>query len=200
VRELPDFFRLTRVFSCEFAACCGTGRKLHLLYGVCACCALVAAYNASRMLLGLRCPVPAAHEMQQCRVVPIASRMCSRPLACRLLSVVRCLLHALPAACRLLRGVSRMLQTTCSRVAWCPLHAVFATLAVVYCMHVARCMLRHRSWLFAACCTKSGACCMFRVARCLICVAYFRCPLPVARCLLHGACSVACRGCSLHIA
>ena len=72
------------------------------------CCALVVECNASRMLQVVRCPLLVAHEMRQCRVCPVASRMCSRPLACRLLSVARCLLHALPGGCHLLRSVCRM--------------------------------------------------------------------------------------------
>ena len=96
--------------------------------------------DASRMLLVVRCPLLAAHEMRRGRVFPVASRMCSRPLACRLLSVARYPLDALPAGCCLLRGVCCLPHVALSPVALlsvvnglsqiprCPLHA--ATLPV----------------------------------------------------------------------
>ncbi len=40
------------------------------------CCALVVEDNAARMLLVVRCPLLAAHEMRQCRVFAVATRMC----------------------------------------------------------------------------------------------------------------------------
>ena len=52
------------------------------------CCALVVEYNAARMLLVVRCPLLAAHEMRRCRVFPVA---CARVL----LHVVCCLLHGI---------------------------------------------------------------------------------------------------------
>ncbi len=64
-------------------------------------------------------------------------------------------------------------------------------------LHVARCMLRHMSWLFTACCTKSGACFALRVARCTLfdvcCI--FLTAYSMLRCM--SFCCAACRGCSL---
>ncbi len=154
-------FVVPRVFSCVFAACCGTkGRILHLVCGVCAVLRTgCRVQNASRMLLVVRCPLPAAHGMRRCRVSPVAFRTCSRPLACRLLSDARCLLHALPVACRLLRGVSRMPQTAC-----CPLPGCLS---------------------FVACCLCNVVCGLLH-ARCPLHVASH---VVVVRCMLHEVCS-----------
>jgi hypothetical protein len=112
-----------------------------------------------------------------------------------MLSVVCCMRCPLPVPgcllCGFLCGICCMSQAAGVYFlpACFPFRAVFATLSVVSCMlPVARCKLRHMSWLFAACCTKSGACCALRDARCLICVACFS---------LHAACCAACRCCSL---
>jgi hypothetical protein len=103
-------------------------------------------------MLMVCCPLLAALEMRQCRMFPIASRMCSRPLAYRLQCDARCLL---PVVWRLLRGVSRMthvplLSLAMFRVVRCTLSVVFSTLFVVCCM------------LQAACCTLDAT---LRVAR-----------------------------------
>jgi hypothetical protein len=150
--------------------------------------------NASRMLL-VRCPLLAAHEMRPCRAFSVAPRMCSRPLACRLLSVARYRLHALPGlAVFCLVSVAVL---PCCLVALLPcslLPVVNGVFPIPRCMlHAARCplpvaccMLRCMWLLSAACCLKSGACCLLRVACRLLFAAY---------CPLHGACcpDVVCR-------
>ncbi len=70
-----------------FAACCGTGRMSHLVRRRCR-----VAHWLSSTMLGACCCLSAALR-QRC-VFTVASRMCSRPLACRVLSVARCLLQA----------------------------------------------------------------------------------------------------------
>jgi hypothetical protein len=156
------------------------------------CCALVVEYNASRMLLAVRCPLLAAHEMRQCRMFPIASRMCSRPLACRRLSDACCVLHALPVVCRLLRGVCRithvaLLSLAMLSVVRCTLSVVFSTLPVVRCMlHVACCLARCTSLLlFAAYCSLHGACCL-DVACCMLRVVCCISPAHVVSCAFSG--------------
>jgi hypothetical protein len=128
------------------------------------CCALVVEYNASRMLLLVRFALLAAHEMRRCRVFPVASRMCSRALARRLLSDARCLLHALPGLRRLLRGgccMPHVALLACwlvalfpvvnglSQIPRCPLHAALCCVAVV-------------RYIFP------GACCMLSVVGCTL--------------------------------
>jgi hypothetical protein len=56
-------FVLPRVFSCEFAACC-----IVLCEASVPCCALVVEYKAWPMLLVVRCPLLAAHEMRNAAV------------------------------------------------------------------------------------------------------------------------------------
>jgi hypothetical protein len=107
-------------------------------------------YNLSRMLLVVRCPLLAALEMRQCRAFPVASRMCSRPLACRLLSVAR-------SCCTL-------------PVTLCRVFAVFCAVSAVSRMpHVA-----------LACCLLSVARCRLSFPRCLWSVACCTAPLHVA--------------------
>ena len=172
------------------AACCGTGRMLHLVCGVCAvlrtgcrvqCCAHAAA-----------CPLPAARRTRNVAVPCVSCGMCSRPLACRLLSVARYLLHALPVVCSFLRGVCCLTYFASFSVALlsvvrCTLSVVFSTLSVVCCMLHAACFLaRCMSLLSAACCLKSGACCMLPFSGCMSFVV--RCILPAACRMLSGSC------------
>jgi hypothetical protein len=129
------------------------------------CCALIVEDNASRMLM-VCCPLLAALEMRQCRMFPIASRMCSRPLAYRLQCDARCLLHALPVVWRLLRGVCRMthvplLSLALLCVVRCTLSVVFSTLFVVCCMLQAACCTLHATLRVAR------RCCSLHVARCM---------------------------------
>jgi hypothetical protein len=183
----------------------GTGR-MEVLHLVCAelrtgCLIQCFAHAAGCM--------PSAYEIRQCCVLPVASRMCSRPHARCLLSVARCLLHAarcvagcllsaarcMPsAACRMLRGV-------CCLVACCPLHAVCClfplsvercTLPVAGCLLLGICCVAFRL-VFAVCCMKSGACCMLPVARCMSFAAY--CPLHGAWCLDVVCCTLRGVGC-----
>ncbi len=124
------------------------------------CCALVVEDNASRMLLLVRCPLLAAHEVRQCRVFPLASRMCSRALACRRLSVARCLLSV--ACVAWFTSFARCLpHAACCLVALLPcclLSMVFSKIprrllhAARFPLHAACCMLRFMSLLSAACC------------------------------------------------
>jgi hypothetical protein len=125
------------------------------------CCALVGEYNASHMLLLVRCPMLAAHEMRQCRVFPVASRKCSRPLEYRLLSVARCLLHALPgfavfcavsAACRML-PCCLVAVMPCCRVALLPCCLLSMVVSKIPC-----CLLHARCMLHAACCVACRCC------------------------------------------
>jgi hypothetical protein len=155
------------------------------------CCALVVENNASHMLL-VRCPLPAAHEMRQCRVFPCCS---SHVLASSCISSAVCC--TLPVACvawvcRLLRGVCCMPHVAllpCCLVACCQwsfpkFHVVccMCTLHAARCpLHAACCMLRCMTLLSAACCWKSGACCLLRVACRLLFAAYY--PLHAACCL-----------------
>jgi hypothetical protein len=137
------------------------------------------------MLLVVRLPLLAAHGMWWCPVFLVASRMCSRPRACCLLSDARCLLHALPvftvfcavsAACRML---------PCSPLPCCPWSVACRLrsfprrlLPVARCAsHVAWCLLR----------------CMSFVVRCMLLEVWrmlpvARCMSFVVRCKLHAAC------------
>jgi hypothetical protein len=79
----------------------------------------------------------------------VASRMCSRPLACRLLTDARCPLHAVRClfhvACGLLRAACCMLHVACCLAlcmsvlfaTYCPLHGA-CCLDVVCCTRVVR--------------------------------------------------------------
>ncbi len=196
MREPPDFFRLTGVFSCEFAACCGTGRMLHLVCGVCAllrtgCRAQCFAHAAGVAL-------PAARRRRNA-ALPYVSYCISHVLASSCmssLSVARCLLHAWPVVCRLLREVCRMthvalVSLALSSVVRCTPSVVFSTLSVVRCvLHVACCLARCTSSLLAASCPLHGACCLDvvcctrRVVRCIFPVACS--PSHVVCCLLHS--------------
>ena len=155
------------------------------------CCALVVDHNASSMPLVARCPLLAALEIRQCRVFPVAPRMCCGPLACRLLSDARCLLHAarcpLPVVCCLLRDVCRLLHAAC-----CVLHRSYGDVAscvrrLCRVAHwLSHTVLRAWCWLCADRCSPhtkygSAACCMLQLA----CA---RVLLHVVCCLLHGVC------------
>ena len=225
VRERPDFVRLISYIALPAACCrfrlCSVHAAARVVWSCVASyvafvpgCALVVEYNSTRILLVARCPLPAAHEMRQCRVSPVASRMCSRPPACRLLPVARCRLHAarcpLSAAGPHVALLSLALLHVC-----CPVHAVCCRFRAVYTkqgflLHAARCPLpgaccplRCMTLLLAACFMKSGACCTLHAARCLLRVAcrplHGACcpPFSVARCvssvafsLLRVACGV----------
>ena len=157
----PDSVRLISYVSmpaawCRFSVCLLHAAAPVVCCILCVrlpCCALVVEYNASRMLLVVRCPLL---EMRRCCVLPVASRVCLRPLACHPLSVARCLLHAL-SGCAVFRAVS----AACRVLPRC----LVASLPVVNglsrnscCMpHVARCMLH------AACCV-ARRCCPLHVA------------------------------------
>ena len=115
------------------------------------CCAvkiLVAVeYNASRMLLVVRCPLLAAHEMRQCRVFPVElacvgtlhASSCMSSAVCCTSSAICCLLHS--ARCLLVAILCAM------SVACCPLLAACCTRSVVCCC--VRCMM-HAAIMHAA--------------------------------------------------
>ncbi len=116
----PVYFHLSLLHAAARDVCC------ILCVAPVPCCALVVEYNASRMLLVVHWPLLTAHEMRQCRVFAVATRMCKHA-ARVLLHVVCCLLHVV---CYLLS------------VAFCTLLVGCYSLRDVCCMlHVARCML-----------------------------------------------------------
>jgi hypothetical protein len=139
------------------------------------------------MLLLARCALLVAHESRWCRV-------CSRPLACRLLSVARCLLHALHGF-----AVFCAVSAACRMLPCCLLSMAFSKFDVACCMlHAARCMLMLHVALLP-CCLLSMVFSEFHVARCMLHVALHvvvgRCMLleawrmlPVVRCMSFVAC------------
>ena len=178
---------------CVFVACCGIGRMLHLVCGVCARLCRVAHWLSSAMLRAC-CKLCAArcssHTKCGSAVCVLWHLACARVL----LHVVCCLLHVVCCMRCLVVAIFCALSAACRMLPCCPLpvallpvvrctpSVVFSTLFVVYCMlPAARCMLRCMSWLLAACCLQSGACCMLPVSRCMLCVM-------VACRPLHGAC------------
>jgi hypothetical protein len=186
VRERPASFRLISYIAlpaawCRFRVCLLHAAAPVVCCVLCVasvpCCALVVEYNASRMLLVVRWPLLAAHEMRRCRAFPccishvLASSCVSSAVCCMrclvLPSSARCLLHA---ACCLV-----------ALMPCCLLSMVSPKFHVVCCMlHAACCMLRCMS--SAACCLKSGTCCRLR------CTSFFvRCMSPAACCMLSGS-------------
>ena len=146
------------------------------------CCALVVEYNALRMLLLIRCPLLAAHEMRQGRAFPVTSRMCSR--FGRLLCGVCSMPHVV---CRLVACCQWSFPNPALCVAWCTAPVACCMLDVALHVVVVRCMLLEvwrmspargaRRLLFAACCPLRAACrldvvcCTLRVVRCIFPVA-----------------------------
>ena len=139
------------------------------------CCALVVAYKMLRAccwLSAARCSPHTECGGAVCLLLHFANARVLLHVVCCLLSVVCCMRCLLLAVfCAVFPACRRPPVVRCLVVCR-PLHAVFATLSVVCCLHVARCMLRHMSWLFAACCTKS--------------VPVFRCPPQCP--MSHGVC------------
>jgi hypothetical protein len=142
---------------------------------------LVVEDNASRMLRIVRCPLLAALELRRCRVSAVAFRMCSCPLACRLLSDARCLWHA----------------------ARCPLsaagpHVALLSLALLSVSVAPRLLSFPRGLWSAACYTLHAAlrvarrCCSLHIARCMTHVVGMSCVaqgvLSVAFPPVHVAC------------
>jgi hypothetical protein len=207
VRERPASFRLIPCIAlpaawCRFRVCLLHAAAPVVCCILCVasvpCCALVVEYNASRMLV-VRCPLLAAHEMRRCRAFSVAPRMCSRPLACRLPSVARYRLHALPGLA-VFRAVSVALLPCClvALVPWCLLSIVFSQ------FHVARCMLHVALHVVVVRCMLLEVWRMLPVARCRSFAV--RCILPAAWRMLSGCCVVhaACRQvhfppCLLHV-
>jgi hypothetical protein len=158
----------------------------------CRVSALVVEYNASRMLLVVRWPLLVAHEMRQCRLFAVATRMCKHA-ARVLLHVVCCLLRVVcyllsVAFCTVLVGCYSLRDGCCMlHVAWCVLHAICCLLLRPLhhaCCHDARCM---KSCVFAwyvlhvACRLLCAAHCPLRLV--------FECPHVVC-CTLHAVCIV----------
>jgi hypothetical protein len=208
VRERPASFRfvshlvLVRFNTCcavsvprVFAACCGTGRMLHLACGVCA--VLRTGCRVQCFAHAAACPLPPARRTRYAAVpcVSMLQLACARVLlhaVCCLIHVVCCMRRlALPSSARWLLHAACCLVSCCLvaccqwsfhrfHVVCCMLHVACCTLPVACCtLPVACCMLRCMTLLPAACCSKSGACCPLRVASRL---------LFAAHCLLHGAC------------
>jgi hypothetical protein len=123
-----------------FAACCGTGRMLHLLYGVCA--VLSTGRRVQCFAHAAGCPLPTARRTRNA-AVPCDSCGISHVLASSSMSsAVYCTLSVACVAwsCRLLRGICCMLHVALLPVACCQWSC--SKFHVVCCMlHVARCML-----------------------------------------------------------
>jgi hypothetical protein len=160
------------------------------------CCALVVEYNASRMLLLVRCTLLVTHESQWCRVFPCCS---SHVLASSCMSsAVCCTLSVACVAwfCRLLRGVCCMphvaLLPGCL-VACCQWSFLDSTLPVACCMlHVAlhdvvvRCILPAAWRMLSGSCLMHAACCQLHFPRCILhAVCYI---FPDACCMLSIVC------------
>jgi hypothetical protein len=146
-----------------FGACCGTGRVLHLVCGVCAvlrtgCRVQIYAHTAG-------CPLPAARRTRNA-AVPCVSCCTSHVLASSCMpSAVWCTLFV--ACCPL-------------PVVCCRPHVALLSLAL---LHVC-CPVHAVCYFFRVVDTKSGFCCMLHVARCPVhvvcCVACRCCSLHVA--------------------
>ena len=201
-----------------FAACCGTGRMLHLVCGVCR----VARWLSSTMLRAC-CWLCAARCSPRTKCGGAVCFMLHPACACVLLHVIRCLMHVvccmrclvLPSSARCLLHAACCVLPRCL-VACCQWSFPKFLLHAARCpLHAACCMLRCTTVLSAACCLKSGASClfccalhfsrrMFPVACCLVCIFQWslaRCLLRAVRgtlsvgpCLLHVVC------CLLHVA
>jgi hypothetical protein len=144
-----------------FAACCGTGRMLHLVCGACR----VAHWLSSTMLRAC-CLLCAARCSPHTKCGGAVCFLLHLAFACVLLHVVCCLLHVVCCMrCLVLPSSAR-----------CLLHAACCLDA-----SLPRCLLS--MVLF------QNSCCMPHVARCMLhaagCVARRCCPLHVALSLAH---------------
>jgi hypothetical protein len=127
------------------AACCGTGRMLHLDCGV---CAVLRTGCRVQCFAHAACPLPAARRTRSVAVSCVSSCISHVLASSCMSSAVCCTLSVARVAwlCRLLPGV-------CCRV------------AVLPCCLVVCCQLCFPdSSLHVACCTLPVACCMLHVA------------------------------------
>jgi hypothetical protein len=192
------------------AACCGPGRMMHLVYGVCAI--MRTGCRVQRFAHAAGCPLPAARCTRNAAVpcvsscishvlasscmssavaCPLNASRCPLPVpGCLLWSFLRgvcCLLHAacglLP--CCLLSGARRLLSfpRCLLSVACCPLPVARCTVSVALHVIVARCVLL-AVWRMLP-----VARCMSSVVRCILPAAC--CP-DVVCCMFHVMSSVAC--------
>ncbi len=148
------------------------------------------AHTAGWVAHWLSCPLLAARRTRNA-----ASRMFSRSLACRMLSVVCCPLNAavarcpFPVVCRVVFcAVSAALPPVVyCLVVCCLFHVVFSSLSVACCpLPVARCPLHGVCCVACHCCSLRIACSLAHVACCALHVVC--CSLYIARCMLSGCC------------
>jgi hypothetical protein len=198
-----------------FAACCGTGRMLHRVCGVCA--VLRAVCRGQCFAHAAACALPAARRTGN-EAVPCVSLLhlaCYRVLlhiVCCLLHVVRCTLSVvfstlpvvccvLHAACSTLHAALRVACRCCSlRIARCMAHVVWmlsvARVSSGGQVHFPRCMLHVVCYTFPdACCMSSFVCCTFssgRLRHCCpldrVCVPFLCCMSHVLRCMWSDFC------------